>query len=62
MDKESCKGCRRSYMFDEQYNCVLFIESIDCPCSTCLIKSMCITLCDEVKNISIEWIANYVKE
>jgi len=50
---EECRGCKgcdskglcvlKSYYIDDLGN------KIKCPCSTCLIKGICIKICDEVK-------------
>lgn len=41
-----CKGC----IFFRDTVCFLLINNNkDCPCSTCLIKSMCTTICQNIR-------------
>lgn len=51
MKNQQCEGCRSSYILDDGYYCIIFIEDPkNCPCSECLIKTMCSKQCDEIKS------------
>jgi len=46
---EECRGCLLNEMHPEPKQC--FVQKSDqhqnCPCNICLVKSMCINLCEE---------------
>ena len=52
-----CKGCLVNEKYiskpDKTRRCIGYLkEDIDCPCSTCLIKMMCDSVCDKLKSKS----------
>lgn len=52
-----CKGCKARYE-----ECLLS-DNIpdDCPCQRCLVKVMCMGICDEFTDYHIAWKGIYLK-
>ena len=53
----SCKGCYK-HIFKSCYMRAGFMtfkkESVECPCITCLVKSMCTQVCDNLAKYSVQ--------
>jgi len=44
---DGCKGCKTYNINGQKCYYKIYYKSIDCPCSTCLIKGICDTPCEE---------------
>jgi len=72
--KEVCKGCRLYDLIDEGERCRIShkINGKPCPCSICLVKSVCNQACDLIegytsykgnpKNIGIKNLTNHCSD
>lgn len=56
MNNDSCKGCR--VKLDE---CFIQVNNMadNCPCSTCLVKGICLDICQERNDYAYK---NYFKD